>query len=138
MTEPIESRRTGTVTVGDSTIRFGAPGRAWDEKNHLLFAAQLPDRPLLYGEWQPRWSDNEHDFEVEVMDFGRIDPSSAGSPLPRHRQTFDPAERLKMENLIRSLFASADARGSTPPFSMRRARYLGGVHFLPGWIMATP
>ena len=134
MTETIESAHYVTVTVGDSKIRFADVGRTWDERNHDLFLVQLSHRPLLYGEWRPRFARNGDDFDVEIVFFGLVDPRDAGMSLPARRVTVDQAERLVVEKLIRSLISNAEAKAQTWPFCSKRGKFLGRIDFLPDWI----
>ena len=134
MTEPIEAPHYVTVTVGESKIRFADVGRAWDEKNHDLFAVQLPNRPLLFGEWRPMFAANGDDFDVEIVFFGLVDRRDAGMLLPARRVVVDQAERVVVEKLVRSLISNAEAKAQTWPFNSSRARFLGRIEFLPDWI----
>lgn len=134
MTETIESAHFVILTLGDCKIRFAGVARTWDERAHELFAVQLPGRPLLYGEWQPRFAKNGDDFDIEIVFFGLIDPGDAGMPLPARRVTVDPSERLKVETLVRSFFLNPDARARAFPFSSRRGKFLGRIDFLSDWI----
>jgi hypothetical protein len=134
MTDSIESSHFVTVVVGDSKIRFAAVGRTWDERDHDLFAVQLPGRPLLYGEWRPKFAKNGDDFDVEIVFFGLIDGRDAGIPLPARRVTVSRAERLVVEKLVLSLFSSVDAKARIFPFSSKRGKFLGQIDFLPDWI----
>jgi len=137
MSEPIDSPHYATVTVGNGKIRFADVGRTWDERNHDLFAVQLPARPLLYGEWRPKFAKNGDDFDVEVVFFGLIDPRDAGLPLPARRIAVNRDERLVVEKLIQSLISSADARAQRWPFNSRRAKFMGRIDFLEDWIPAS-
>jgi hypothetical protein len=109
-------------------------GRAWDEKNHDLFAVQLSNRPLLFGEWRPKFAANGDDFDVEIVFFGLVDRRDAGMLLPARRVVVDQAERVVVEKLIRSLVSNAEAKAQTWPFNSSRARFLGRIEFLPDWI----
>jgi prophage regulatory protein len=91
------------MAFDDSKIAFGFSGRAWDEVNHKLVVVQLPDRPIIYGEWSARYLPNGNDFNAEVSTFGYRDGYLAGSTNPSDRLTFSGAEKEKIENLIRRL-----------------------------------
>jgi hypothetical protein len=97
-----------------------------------MFTVELEHRPPLYGEWRPKWAKNGNDFNAEIMDFGLLDAGAAGLPAPNRRMAFSAEERLGIERMIRALFASADARAGTVPFS--GGNFLGTVTFLRGWI----
>jgi hypothetical protein len=134
MKECITSDGFVTLAFDTGKIRFGLSGRAWDEVGHDMFAVQLPNRPLLYGEWRQKWADNRNDFDAEVVDFGLFDRGNAGSPHPNHRQALTRRERTVVEDLVRKLFASTEAKKGVSNFSVRGSTFLGHVYFLPGWI----
>jgi hypothetical protein len=106
-----------TVTVGDAMIRFDAVGRTADERDHDIYVTQLPGQPLLYGEWRPRFARNGNDFDIDILDFGLIDPRDFGIPSPLRRLRFDRREHAFIEELVLALFANEEARNRQWPFS---------------------
>ncbi|MPZ31239.1 MAG: hypothetical protein GEV13_09630 [Rhodospirillales bacterium] len=130
-----ESTYFPTVTVGDAKIRFVAVGRTADEGDHDIYVTQLPDRPLLYGEWRARYARNGNDFDIEVLDFGLIEPRDFGIPSPLRRLRLDRRERTSVQELVVVLFANEEARNREWPFSGSKARFLGQVFFASNWIL---
>jgi hypothetical protein len=124
------------VTFDTGRAAFALSGRAWDEVGHDMFAIQLHNRPVLYGEWREKWAANRNDFEVEIMSFGYRDAFRAGSPNLSDRNIFTSRERTILEDLIRRLFLSSSATKNVPSFTSTKGRFLGGVHFSDGWILA--
>jgi hypothetical protein len=137
MADDIASTNYVVLTVGRAKIRFGgASGRPWDEQNHDLFAVQLPDQPLVYGEWHEKWAKNGNDFDIEIIDFGLLDANMAG-PDGNH-QVYAARDSAVIEDLIRRLFSSVEARSRIFPFSSEKGRFPGHIEFLAGWIRIHP
>jgi hypothetical protein len=102
-----------------------------------MLRIDLPGRPHLYGEYRQRFADNHNDFDIEIVSFGLTDPRNAGIPQPS-RLRLSAQERAAAEQLIRVLFCSAEAaavREGMSAFSLQQSTFLGGIHFLPGWIL---
>jgi hypothetical protein len=138
MADDIASTYYVVLDIGRAKIRFGgAGGRPWDEQHHDLFAAQLPDQPLVYGEWRQKWAKNGNDFDVEIIDFGLLDANMAGAP-DANRQVYAPRDSEIIERLIRGLFTSVEARSRIFPFSSQKGRFLGHIELLAGWIRIHP
>jgi hypothetical protein len=135
MSRWIESQYFPTVTVGGAKIRFAAVGRTADERNHKIYETELPDRPLLYGEWRARYARNGNDFDIEILDFGLIDPCDFGIPSPLRRLKLDRRERSSVQELVVALFASEEARNRQWPFCSSKGRFLGQVFFASNWIL---
>lgn len=121
------------LTCGGGKIAFGLSGRAWDELGHRLVVVELTQQSLLYGEWAPRYRANGDDFDIDILAFGYRDGFLAGSPEPSDRLEFSAEKCQVIESLIHRLFVSP-ITATEVPFSLPRARFLGGVHFLDGWI----
>jgi hypothetical protein len=137
MVDDIASTHYVVLNIGRAKMRFGgASGRPWDEQNHELFAVQLPDQPLVYGEWRQKWAKNGNDFDIEIIDFGLLDANMAG-PDGNH-QVYAPRDNAVVEDLVRRLFSSVEARSGIWPFSSRKGRFLGRIEFLAGWIRIHP
>jgi hypothetical protein len=132
----IESPHFPTVIVGDAKISFSAVGRTADERNHDIYVTQLPGRPLLYGEWRARYARNGNDFDIDILDFGLIDPRDFGIPSPLRRLKLDRRERTSVQELVVALFANEEARNGVFPFSSSKGRFLGQVLFDSNWILA--
>lgn len=129
MSEDIVSDYFVTLSLDGGKIRFGESGRAWDERGHDMVVVQLPSQPLMFGEWRPRWAANQNDFDVDIVTFGFPRAFIVGSPDPKNRRTVTTSERLTIKELVRALFANAEAGVS--PFTSRKGKFLGHVHFLP-------
>lgn len=97
----------------------------------------MPNQPLVYGEWRPKWAKNGNDFDIEILDFGLFDASMAGASEANH-QVYALRDSPVIEGLIRKLFASVEARSRISPFSSSKGRFRGGIEFLPGWIRTHP
>jgi hypothetical protein len=105
MSEDIVSDYFVTLSLDGGKIRFGESGRAWDERGHDMVVVQLPSQPLMVG-----------------------------SPDPKNRRTVTTSERLTIKELVRALFANAEAKAGVSPFTSRKGKFLGHAHFLPGWV----
>jgi len=137
MAQDIDLPHDVVLNIGRAKIRFGgASGRPWDERHHDLFAAQLPDQPLVYGEWRQKWAKNGNDFDVEIIDFGLLDANMAG-PDGNH-QVYATRDIAVIEDLVRTLFSSVEARSRIWPFSSEKGRFLGHIEFCAGWIRTHP
>ena len=137
MPDDIASTHYVVLNIGRAKIRFGgADGRPWDEQHHDLFAVQLPGQPLVYGEWREKWAKNGNDFDIEIIDFGLPDANMAG-PDGNH-QVYALRDRAGIEDLIRRLFSSVEARSCIWPFSSEKGRFLGHIEFRTGWIRIHP
>jgi hypothetical protein len=137
MADDIASTSYVVLNIGRAKMRFGgASGRPWDEQHHDLFAVQLPDQPLVYGEWRQRWAKNGNDFDIEIIDFGLLDANMAG-PDGNH-QVYATRDIAVIEDLVRRPFSSAEARSDVWPFSGEKGKFLGHIEFLAGWIRIHP
>ena len=134
MSEDIVSDYFVTLSLGGGKICFGESGRAWDERGHDMEVVQLPSQSLMFAEWRPRWAANQNDFDVDIVTFGFPRAFIVGSPDPKNRRTVTTSERLTIEELVRALFANAEAKAGVSPFTSRKGKFLGHVHFLPGWV----
>lgn len=117
--------------------RFAGSVRGFDEAGHQVFQLRIGDSSPLYGEYRPKWADDKTDFDIEIVRFGFFDGAYVGSPYERGLQRFSVSEQSMIERLIRSLLNSKKAQKGTVPFSLITSRFLGGVHFLPGWILQS-
>jgi hypothetical protein len=126
-----------TLNLPTGKVGFKSTVLGWDEEPRDAFRVELPDRPTLYGEWRPKFADNENDFDVEIVGVGYANVGYVGSPLLAHRKKFSAREQSAIEELIRALFADQTARAAIVPFSSKTARFLGVVIFAPGWILRS-
>ena len=99
-----------TLNFPTGKIGFGRTVRGWDEEPRNAFRVELPDRPMMYGEWRTKFADNGNDFDVEIIGFGYLRESHLGSAYPPHRKKFSAPERGVLEEMIRALFADKSAR----------------------------
>ena len=137
MADDIASTSYVVLNTGRAKMRFGgASGRPWDERHHDLFVVQLPDQPLVYGEWRAKWAKNGNDLDIEIIDFGLLDANMAG-PDGNH-QVYATRDIAVIEDLVRRLFTSVEARSDVWPFSSEKGRFLGHIEFLAGWIRIHP
>jgi len=126
-----------TLNLPNGKIGFKSTVLGWDEEPRDAFRVELPDQPTAYGEWRPKFADNENDFDVEILSVGYANVRYVGSSLSAHRKKFSAREQSAIEQLIRTLFADQTARGVIVPFSSKTARFLGAVIFAPGWILRS-
>jgi hypothetical protein len=89
---------------------------------------------MFYGEYRPKWAANQTDFDIEIVSFGFVDRDNIGNPVPTARQQFSGEQRKVVESLVKALIADPEARKGKPIFCSQKARFLGAVYFLPGWI----
>lgn len=106
-----------------------------DEAGVDEFQVELHDRPVLYGAWRPSFAENGNDFDIEIISFGYTNKTNVGNIDPSARVRFSPEEISTIEGLVRDLFAHKDLREQFSPFSVKIARFLGAVRFLPGWVL---
>jgi hypothetical protein len=99
-----------------------------------MVVVQLPSQPLMFGEWRPRWAANQNDFDVDIVTFGFPRAFIVGSPDPKNNRTVTTSERWTIKELVRALFANAEAKAGVSPFTSRKGKFLGHAHFLPGWL----
>jgi hypothetical protein len=119
----------------NGAARFaGFPGGA-DERGHLVFEVQLPSYPSLYGEFGPQWVENKNDYDIEIVSFGFDSRNNVANPHPGARRRFSSQQRKIIEDLIVALVSSPEAQRKVPPFAFEGSRFLGRIHFLPGWII---
>jgi hypothetical protein len=114
---------------------FAGPIRGGDEALHFVFELRLPSFPALYGEWRPKFEVNGNDFGVEIVSFGYVYRANVANPHPGARRRFSVEQQSIIQRLITALFSSAEAREGIAPFSSKKATFLGGVRFSPGWII---
>lgn len=118
----------------DYRAGFAGSVRGVDEVGHHAFEVHLALSPEVYGEYRPKWAANKNDFDIEIVSFGFVDSKNPGNPSPTARRQFTDQQRKIVESLVKALFANPEARKGKPIFSSQKGCFLGGVHFLPGWI----
>jgi hypothetical protein len=123
------------INFQDGAARFIGPVRGSDEWGHNAFELRLPSYPPLYGEFQPKWADNENDFDIEIVSFGFTDERNIANPNAGARRRFSLEQRSIIEGLIVALISSPEARTGISPFSSKKGRFLGHVYFRPDWIV---
>jgi hypothetical protein len=126
-----------TLDFPNGRIGFASLVLGWDEEPRDAFRIELPGWPVTYGEWRPKFADNQNDFDVEIVSVGYINKGFLGSQLVNHRKKFSAQEQQVIEELVRNLFADRGARGDISPFSSKIGEFLGGVVFVPGWILRS-
>lgn len=127
-----------TLNFPTGNIGFASSVRGWDEEPRDAFRIELPNRPIMYGEWRTKFADvDRDDFNIEIVSVGYVKKGHLGSSIPIHRKKFSASEQLAVEELIRALFADPNAKAGVAPFSTKKARFLGGVNFAPGWILQS-
>jgi hypothetical protein len=119
----------------NGAARFAGIPRGADERGHFAFEIQLPSYPSLYGEYRPLWAENKNDYDIEIVSFGFSSRDDLGNPYVGARQRFSLQQRKIIEDLIVALVSSPEAQSEVPPFSPNGSRFLGRIHFLPGWII---
>ena len=124
-----------TVTLPTGRASFESVIRSWDESSQDAFSVELTGQPMLYGIWQPKFSANGNDFDVEVVGFGWADKNNAGNPNPVTRRRLSAAQAEDVKALMVNLFRDVDARKEILPFSIKTARFLGGIDFQRDWIL---
>jgi hypothetical protein len=124
-----------TLNLPDGKIGFNSLVLGWDEEPRQSFRAELPGQPTLYGEWRPKFADNENDFDVEIVSVGYVNERYLGSALPVHRKKFSATAQSAIERLIRALFADQTAIAGVAPFTSKKGRFLDAVIFIPGWVL---
>ena len=88
-----------------------------------MVVVQLPSQPLMFGEWRPRWAANQNDFDVDIVTFGFPRAFIVGSPDPKNRRTVTTSERLTIKELVRALFANAEAKAGCRPSRVGKANF---------------
>jgi hypothetical protein len=124
-----------TLNLPNGKIGFKSTVLGWDEEPRDAFRIELPDRPIVYGEWRSKFADNENDFDVEILSVGYLNVRHMGSALLVHRKKFSASEQSAVEQLIRALFADQTAIAGMVPFTSKKGRFLGAVIFVAGWIL---
>jgi hypothetical protein len=123
------------IKFRDGAARFRGPVRGSDEWGHDVFELRLLSYPPLYGEFQPKWADNENDFDIEIVSFGFTDERNIANPNVGARRRCSLEQRRIIEGLIVALILSPEARTGISPFSSKKGRFLGYVFFRPDWIV---
>ena len=116
----------------DGAIAFEGTVRHVQEYGACVFRIELPSRIALYGEWRPAYAVNGNDFDIVIVSFGYLDKEtvSNGSYL-----MFSEAERASAQRLIEALFRAEHLREKMFPFTVAKAKFLGGVSYAPGWVV---
>ena len=126
-----------TLSFDNGKVGFASSVRGVDDAGHDMFRIELPQRPILYGEWRPKWAENHNDFDIEILRFGYVDAGNVGNNHPGARRTCSSQERAVIVELVCALFSSVEARAGIAPFTSKKATFLGHIHFVPGWIFET-
>jgi hypothetical protein len=127
----------GLIDFDGGAAGFAGLIRGGDEAGHFIFEVCLPSSSSLYGEWRVKFEANENDFNVEIVSFGYPIRENASNPHPGARRRFSAEEQNIIQRLITALISSADARKKVFPFGGKKARFLGGIRFSPGWIILS-
>ncbi len=111
--------------------------RGGDELGHNMFRIDLKNRPTLYGEYKQKFSDNQYDFDIEIVSFGFRNPRYVGDPGDPLKISLTAEDRVSAENLLQLLFGDNPegnkARKDIGVFSIPQSKFLGRLHFIPGW-----
>jgi hypothetical protein len=118
----------------DYRASFAGSVRGVDEVGHFAFEVHLPSSTPFYGEYRPKRAPNGNDFDIEIVSFGFVYRDNLGNAMPTARRQFTEQQRRIVECLVKGLFADPEARKGKPIFCSQKARFLGGVYFLPRWI----
>jgi len=113
--------------------RFVGPARGVDEKGHDLLEVQIAGLPSFYGEYRAVRNPSEN-FDVEISSFGFSHQTNAGNNDPSARHVFSDEESRAIEAVIIALCNDDESQKGVALFSSSKARFLGHVHFAPGWI----
>jgi hypothetical protein len=119
----------------NGAARFAGVPQGADERGHLVFEIQLPSYPPLYGEFRPQSTQNGNDYDIGIVSFGFASPDNVGNPHVGARRRFSLQQRKIIEDIIVALVSSPEAQSDVPPFAFNGSRFLGRIHFLPGWII---
>ncbi len=122
------------VILPTGRVQFAGIPRSWDEIGRYAFSVELPNQPAMYGEWRAKFAENDNDFDVEIVSFGFLRASSLGDPTPAHRRQFSEGDISIIQELIVALIASPAATAQVVPFTSKKGKFLGKIHFLPGWV----
>jgi hypothetical protein len=130
----INDAMTSANSFVGARIELNGLARGADETGHRVFKVTRTEGPELYGDYFLVFDKaNPNDYNIEIREFGYIDPTDCGGPVDV-RQQFSAEETATVEQLIRGLFSLPDIfKGKyLPP-----ARFLGGSSFRPNWISQT-
>jgi hypothetical protein len=124
-----------TIANTFTGARIGFAGVVWDADHaaHDLFKIERASEPALFGDYfsiSP--TDNDNDFNTEIVLFGYPGRLDVGNPDSTLRQRFTAEECQTIEHLIRSFFSDPNTFNDQilPP-----VRCLGGVTFRSNWII---
>jgi hypothetical protein len=113
------------------TVRGGK-----DDGGHDTFEIQLGMHPGLYGELRPVWASNGNDFDIEILNFGYVDPRNVGNQHPDARRNFSALECEALEQMITNLLRRPEAQKDLL-FFKAPARFIGGIRFARGWVVPS-
>lgn len=124
------------IDVGPTRAQFSGGIRGWDELGHETFAVEIAEAPW-YGEITQVYSENKHDFNLEVTSFGYESRDNVGNP--DGRVLFDErAIELVMTSTIRlveQIYTLDNESRPSPLYEVEGSHFLGTIHFRDGWIL---
>jgi len=121
------------VTLDNGRACFSGGGPCWDGKVRNVFALDLGDGDIRFGEFATKYNDDQQHFNVEIKNFGYDNKYDVGAPDGRLAYSSISIEKIRA--LICDLIVNG-VPGEGKPFPLHKPeRFLGGVEFSDGWVV---
>ena len=115
--------------------RFIGGIRGADELGHEGFVIEANGFPAMYGEIRERFTENRHDYNLEVVSCGWPGKEWLGMPRPGLSYRFSEEEWAVIKPMIVHLVHAVKNYGERPAFltEFPNSHFLGNVFFVDGW-----
>jgi hypothetical protein len=129
------------VEFPEGRARFsGAIGYifSWDELPHETFCVEV-DGCELFGEIKKIYTENQSDYNLEILYFGYRNRSIVGAPEDAARIPLTELQAQRVASLTQQLIAvisKANVYPVHPPVlsQTEKSKFLGSVTFKDGWV----
>jgi hypothetical protein len=124
------------IDVGPTRAQFSGSIRGWDELGHETFAVEIAGT-AWYGEIDKVYTENKHDFNLEVASFGYGSINNVGNLEGRalfDRRAIDLV-MASTARLVEKIYTLENKARPSPLHELDGSHFLGNIFFREGWIL---
>lgn len=126
------------VNFEEGVARFVGNIRGWDELGHDAFAVEINERQY-YGEMRQVFSENQNDYNIEIISFGWPGEEWVGMPMPGMCAVLTVDDVKTAQALIVQLVQIGSKFVDTPSvlYQTSNSHFMGMVIFREGWALIS-
>lgn len=119
----------------EGRARFIGGVRGAEQLGNEGFCIRIDGLPEMFGEIKEKFSENRHDYNLEVLACGWPGKEWLGMPMPGMSYRFSPEELAVVRSLILQLVEAVRHYEDRPAFltEFPTSHFLGTVFFADGW-----